>query len=176
MISEKHWHAVYTHPRWEKKVAELLVSRKIETYCPLRKMVKQWVDRKKVILEPLFTSYVFVRGMSTDLPVIRQTHGVLNFLYWLGRPAIVRDDEIENIRLFLNEHQNVRLEKLDVHVNDTVRIMSGALHMREGSVMEVRNHTVKVLLPTMGFAMVAEINKSQVDVLQSSEYVCVGQP
>ncbi|MEI9958604.1 MAG: transcription termination/antitermination NusG family protein [Ferruginibacter sp.] len=60
MENTTYWHAVYTKPRWEKKVAALLEARGIEYYCPLNKVVKQWSDRKKVVLEPLFKSYVFV--------------------------------------------------------------------------------------------------------------------
>ncbi|MBL0358846.1 MAG: UpxY family transcription antiterminator [Chitinophagaceae bacterium] len=52
---------MYTKPRWEKKVACLLDEKGIENYCPLNKVVKQWSDRKKVVLEPVFKSYVFVK-------------------------------------------------------------------------------------------------------------------
>ena len=55
MSTEKKWYAVYTRPKWEKKVAELLSRKRIENYCPLNKSIKQWSDRKKTIFEPLFT-------------------------------------------------------------------------------------------------------------------------
>ncbi len=55
------WFAFYTKPRWEKKVAGLLSARGIINYCPLNKVVRQWSDRKKVVLEPVFKSYVFVK-------------------------------------------------------------------------------------------------------------------
>ncbi|HEX6432075.1 MAG TPA: transcription termination/antitermination NusG family protein, partial [Niastella sp.] len=61
MESAKRWYAVYTHAKWEKKVADLLTRKNIENYCPLNKVVRQWTDRKKIIYEPLFTSYVFPR-------------------------------------------------------------------------------------------------------------------
>jgi hypothetical protein len=53
---ETKWYAVYTRPRWEKKVAEILTDKKIENYCPLNKVVRQWSDRKKIVHEPLFTT------------------------------------------------------------------------------------------------------------------------
>src|ERR1700759_2085013 len=56
----KNWYVVYTKPRWEKKVAKQLEQKKIEHYCPLNKVQRQWSDRKKIILEPLFSCYVFV--------------------------------------------------------------------------------------------------------------------
>ena len=58
--NEKHWYAVYTRPRSEKRVDILLQKKSIESWCPLQKVQRQWSDRKKTILQPLFTSYVFV--------------------------------------------------------------------------------------------------------------------
>ena len=55
------WYAVNTRPRWEKKIAKVLDTKGIENYCPVNKVTRQWSDRKKVILEPLFKCYVFVK-------------------------------------------------------------------------------------------------------------------
>src|SRR4051812_47816627 len=98
------WYAVYTRPRWEKKVAEILSSKKIENYCPLNKVVRQWSDRKKIVHEPLFTSYVFVHVEDGKLGKLRQIDGIINMVYWLGKPAVIRDVEIETIKRFLNDH------------------------------------------------------------------------
>ena len=59
-MSQK-WYAVYTKPRWEKKVNSLLLQKGIEVYCPLNKVRRKWSDRIKTIEEPLFKSYVFVK-------------------------------------------------------------------------------------------------------------------
>jgi len=67
MTDAKKWYAVYTRPRWEKKVSELVTKKKLTTYCPLNRVVKQWSDRKKVIFEPLFTSYVFVNAQKENM-------------------------------------------------------------------------------------------------------------
>src|SRR5215211_2634080 len=98
MINESKWYAVYTKPRWEKKVADLLTRKQIENYCPLNKVKRQWSDRKKIVMEPLFQSYVFVRVPKNMLTMVRETSGVLNFVYWLQKPAIIRDEEIDLIK------------------------------------------------------------------------------
>ena len=165
MDTNKKWYAVYTRPRWEKKVADLLVKKHIENYCPLNKVVRQWADRKKLVLEPLFTSYVFVHAEPMEHLAIKQTDGIMNFVYWLGQPAIIRDEEIDAIKQFLEEYQNVQLEKIDVNLHDRVRISSGPLMAREGDVIEVRNKTVKVQLPSLGYAMTAEVEKSNVEII-----------
>ncbi len=54
-----HWYVVYTKARHERKVAENLAAKGIETYCPLKIQTKYWTDRKKRIEVPLFSSYLF---------------------------------------------------------------------------------------------------------------------
>jgi transcription antitermination factor NusG len=165
MTTEKNWYAIYTKPRWEKKTAELLSKKRIESYCPLNKVVRTWSDRKKTILEPLFKSYVFINITEKEQTYVRQTDGVLNFVYWLGKPAVIKTPEIEAIRDFLEEYQNVHLEHVDVNINDTVKIKRGPLMEQEGDVLEIKNRTVKVYLPSMGYALIAEVEKANVEVL-----------
>lgn len=165
MDTNKKWYAVYTRPRWEKKVADLLTKKRVENYCPLNKVVRQWADRKKLIYEPLFTSYVFVHAVPQEHLLIKQTDGILNFVYWLGQPAVIRNDEIDAVKQFLDEYHDVQLEKIDVNMNDHVKITSGPLMSREGNVIEVRNRTVKVLLPSLGYAMTAEVEKTNVEII-----------
>ncbi len=162
---KKQWYAVYTKPRWEKKVSALLQKKNIDNYCPVNKVVRQWADRKKTIYEPLISCYVFVHTESTEFTEIKKTEGILNFIYWLGKPAVIRDEEIDTLKNFLDTYKEVKLEKIDINVHDKVRIVNGPLILREGNVLEVRKHSVKVLLPTLGYALVAEIQKSSIEVI-----------
>lgn len=170
MSTEKNWYAVYTKPRWEKKVVGLLNRRQIENFCPLNRVQRQWADRKKIVEEPLFTSYVFVRATEAEHLAIKQTEGVLTFVYWLGAPAIIKNDEIEAIREFITEHTNVKLEKAEVNVNDNVRITSSLFGQHEGRVVEVRNKSVKIFLPTLGYSLIAELVNKEVEVITATHH------
>jgi transcription antitermination factor NusG len=90
----------------------LLTNKGIESYCPLNKVRRQWSDRIKVVEEPLFKSYVFVRVSEESRTDVRMTDGVINFVYWDGKPALIKDREIQAIKLFLDEHEHVNLVKL----------------------------------------------------------------
>ena len=168
MNTNKQWYALYTRPRWEKKVAEQLDRKKLESYCPLNKVVRQWSDRKKTVMEPLFVSYVFIYATPADFLSVKQTDGVINYVHWLGKPAVIKDEEINVIKRFLNEHDNVKLEKIQINLQDNVRIIAGPLMSVTGKVMEVKPKTVKVHLPSMGFAMVAEIDKTNVELVKET--------
>ncbi|MBS1751534.1 MAG: UpxY family transcription antiterminator [Bacteroidetes bacterium] len=161
----RQWYVVYTKPNWEKKVAELLGKKGIEQYCPLNKVQKQWHDRKKTILEPLFKSYVFVRAEVQAHSRIKAMPGILNFVYWLGKPAMVKNEEIDAIRSFLLEHKNVQLEKVAVNVNDVVKIIHGPFIHREGKIVQVTNNTVKIELPSIGYTLIAQAGKNNIEVV-----------
>jgi transcription antitermination factor NusG len=165
MEQERKWHAVYTRPKWERKVSTMLTQKKIQTYCPLTKVVRQWSDRKKTLMEPLFNSYVFVHASSKEYHEIKQSDGVINFVYWLGCPAVIKEEEINTIKTFLEEHETVTLEKAQVSINDRIRITSGPLIDLEGSVLQMNSRAVKVYLPSLGYQMLAEISKTNVQVI-----------
>lgn len=162
--SKLNWYVVYTKHCWEKKTASLLEKKSFESYCPFNKVKKQWHDRKKTVLQPLFTSYVFVRTTAQQLVFVKDVAGVVNFVHWLGKPAIVRDEEIRCIKDFLEEHPAVDLEKMDVNINDNVKIMRGAFMNKEGIVVQVNTHTVKIEIPSMGYALVAKVSKTNISI------------
>jgi transcription antitermination factor NusG len=160
---ELNWYAIYTRARWEKKVANQLNKIEIENYCPLNRVVKQWSDRKKTVEEPLFTSYVFVRISKKQMNSVREIYGIVNFVRWLGKPAVIPVGEIESIKQFLTEHQNVKIEQTSLHVKDRIKILQGPFVEMEGQIIAVKKKSVKVLLPSLKCFMTVEIEKEKVD-------------
>jgi len=169
MTPVKKWYAIYTRPRWEKKIACILVQKEVVTYCPLNRVWRQWSDRKKIVHEPLFRSYVFVQVTNEEMIRVKETDGVINFVCWLNKPAVIRDEEIEIIKKFLNEHMNVQLEKTEIGINDIVRIANGPFTQYEGSILEISKNRVKVCLPSLGYMMTVEVEKSNLEVVKRSE-------
>ncbi len=156
---QKNWYIIYTRCGNEKKVASLLEKKGFETYCPLKKATRNQIDRRKFAGEALFSCFVFVKAADTEHDMIRDTEGFLNFIHWLSKPAIVSNDEVDTIRKFLVEYDYVSIEKSEVVQNDKVRILNGPLVLWEGNVVEVMTNTVKILLPSLGHSLVAEIRK-----------------
>jgi len=162
----KRWFAVYTRPRWEKKVFKLLQEKGVESYCPLNKVHRKWSDRTKIIEEPLFKSYVFVKVTEEEKTAVRMTHGVVNFVYWLGKPAIIKEKEIETIKRFLNDHHDVEVWPIEVKEGKKVLVQSGILMGKEGTVKKVMHKKVEVIIESIGFALTAYIDKSKVVVIE----------
>jgi transcription antitermination factor NusG len=155
------WYAIYTRPRWEKKVHQLLIQKGIDSFCPLNKVHRKWSDRVKLVEEPLFKSYVFVKVKEEQRTPVRMTDGVINFVYWDGKPAVIKEKEIESIRKFLDEYEDVQLIKLEIRDDQKVRITSGAFMDLEGKVIEVKNKSARVLVESLGYLLVADIDKNK---------------
>jgi transcription antitermination factor NusG len=155
------WLAVYTRPRWEKKVNQLLKEKGAESYCPLNKVKRKWSDRVKVVQEPLFKSYVFVKLTDEDRTMVRMTPGVINFVYWDGKPAVIKEKEITTIRKFLNEYENVEVQPMQLKVDQRVKIATGPLMDQEGKVLAVRHKTVKIAIDSLGYILVAYIDRTK---------------
>jgi transcription antitermination factor NusG len=81
---------------------------------------------------------------------------------------VIPEAEISTIKRFLNEHTNVMLEKTSVRVNDKVRVLNGPLMEQEGQVLSVRNKTVKIVLPSLGYMMYAEVETANVEVMHKN--------
>lgn len=161
-----YWFAVYTKPRWEKKVARLLDEHGIENYCPLNKVIKQWSDRKKVVLEPLFKSYVFVRVAEEDKWELKKINGILNFVYWLGKPAHIKDEEISIIKKFLNDFGDVKVEEQSkLKINATVRVKQGIMMNYQGILIELSGKRAKVKIESMGIQLNAQFDKKNLEAL-----------
>jgi transcription antitermination factor NusG len=158
------WFALYTKPRWEKKVNQLLIDKGVECYCPLNKVKRKWSDRTKTVEEPLFKSYVFVKVTEEERTKVRLTNGVVNFVYWNGKPAVVREKEIQTIKLFLDEHENVQVRPMDLTVQQRILITSGTFMDRTATVLDVRKKEVKVSIDSIGYELVALIDKNKIAV------------
>jgi transcription antitermination factor NusG len=164
-LIKKKWYAVYTRPRWEKKVAELLLEKGIEHYCPINKVTRQWGDRKKVVMEPIFKGYVFVKLEDAKKWDVKLVPGILNFVYWLGKPAVIKDDEIDTIRKFLNEFDDVQVEEKGLVVNSEVRIKQGVLMNYNGIVIEVLGNRAVVKIDNMDIQLSAHFDKKNLELV-----------
>jgi transcription antitermination factor NusG len=165
---QKNWYVIYTKPKCEKKVGQLLSKRKIENFIPLNgKLVKDF-RKRKIIYEPLFQSYVFVCIEEDRIPFLQQIEGVVSLVYWRGKPAIIHGEEIEAIREFTADHQNIKLEKTHVNVNHDLKIADGPTYTMGEKILIIKNRSFNVTLPSLGFTMIAELEMESVRGLDIS--------
>lgn len=156
------WHVIYTKPKAESRVAETLKKIDVEVYCPMVTEVRQWSDRKKKLSVPLFRSYVFIKISEKERHKVFDVPGVVRYLYWLGKPALVRDTEIETIKDWLRggRVEDVVIENLSP--GDRIVIKSGAFKHQEAIIKKIGPKRIRLVLTDLGCAVTAKTR----DVLQ----------
>ena len=152
-----NWYVVYTKPKWEKKVAEQLTNGGIECYCPLIIQERQWSDRKKKVEVPLFNSYVFVRLAENDRNAVFLSSGVVRYLFWLSKPAVVRDEEINVIKKWLNTSDAIDLMVDTYKIGDAIEVESGPFTAQKAVVQEINKTHYVLYLESLGCVLKMKI-------------------
>ncbi len=159
VVNPKQWLVAYTKPRAEKRVYDRLLEAEIETYLPLYTTIRQWSDRKKKVEVPLFNSYIFVKVLERERIKVLQVSGVVRFIYYLQKPAVVREKEIEAIKKFLNKTEGL---KIRVEKGEYVEISSGPMEGIYGKVIRVGKEKIILQIEQLNMSLVAEVDKAQV--------------
>jgi transcription antitermination factor NusG len=144
------WYVVYTKPRCEKKVYQQFINNGFASYCPTQIVEKQWTDRVKKTEEILFTSYVFVQATAENITAVRYIEGVVNFVYWLGKPAQIRDNEIEELKEFLDENKTNTIAVTTLQIEDKIKIKTGAFKDNIGVVKKVLKNKTILYIENLG--------------------------
>ncbi|GAB3961753.1 UpxY family transcription antiterminator [Spirosoma harenae] len=164
------WFVIYTKSKSEKLAAQELRKKGVDVYCPLRKVKRKWSDRTKLIEEPLFRSYCFVNLEESQRHQVYGVPGVVGYLHWLKKPAVVKQKEIDLIRNMLNDFDHENLEILDFNSTDRLRITSGAFLDQEGEVVSTQGKTVFIRLESLNICISVDLTKNKVEKLKKSNY------
>jgi transcription antitermination factor NusG len=149
-VNTKTWFVLSTKPQQELKVAQILQKIGLESYCPYTEEIRQWSDRKKKVIVPLLKSYVFVRLKENERAKVFEVPGVARYLFWLGKPAVASEKEIN----FLKE--SLSLPYLTVKIDDFVRgsqivITSGPFKESVGTTIKGSTKYITIALEQLGF-------------------------
>ncbi len=153
------WKVIYVSSRAEKKVAERLQQEGIESYLPLKKELKQWSDRKKVVESPLINGYVFVRPEPLQRDVVLQQQGVLNYVRYNGGDSIIREIEIEALQSIEEKGYHVQGEFSNAFTKgDKVKIEYGPFKGLYGSVKaEAKHHVFMIAIENIGYTLTVNV-------------------
>jgi len=154
-----NWYVVYTKPKWEKKVAERLNEIGVVTYCPLVTKTSQWSDRKKIVSVPLFNSYIFVQVEDKERNRVFEITGALRYLFWLGKPAIVKHSEIETIQEWLSVPDTYEVSLDQWKKGDKIVLESGPFVSQTAIIQEVKHKHYILILESLG--CVLRVNKKE---------------
>lgn len=158
---QQNWYAVYTKQHCERKVSLLLSKKKIENFCPLNYKKSRSLFWKTITFEPVFSAYVFVKVTDAEITNLKkEVTGIISVLYWKGKPATIKEEEINAIKEFTTNHHDISLEKMRAHSKSDKK--DDVSYVIDGQVLMVKNLAMKVNLPSLGFTMVANVQEQEV--------------
>ncbi len=145
--------------RHEKKVAERLTAKGMESFVPLLKTLRQWSDRKKWVELPLISCYVFVKLNYLERDKLFDTPGIVRFVMFKGVPATLSNKEIMNMKILTSNSTEITLEKTEYHPGQQITIESGPFAGFNGTVVKIKNRNYLIVnLDFMGSMLMVEIS------------------
>ena len=149
-----NWYALYTKSKHEKKASERLSNEGFEVFCPMVKTIKQWSDRKKKVSIPLIPSYIFIKVDEKNKSKVLTDPSVLNYVYWLNKPAIIRDEEIDRLKGIISNDKIQEFEIRNLNIGDKINIDKGFIKEKNAIIKKVSNNNIYVELKELGFVLV----------------------
>ena len=155
MIDHQYkWYPIYTRSRAEKKTQAELERKNINTYLPLKKVEKQWSDRKKIVEEPLLRSYLFVYISAKEYAEVSMTYGFTRFIYFSGKIASIPDKQLEDLRLLLANSIDLELIEHNISLGEKVLIKAGPFKGIIAELVSLKSKKSLVLrLEQIGYAI-----------------------
>ena len=163
------WYVVHTYSGYENKVKtdleKTIKNRELEDYffdiiVPMEEQIEIKEGKRKTNLRKVFPSYVLVKMIVTEKTwyIVRNTRGVTGFVGSGTDPIPLTEEEIRKMGFEIKE------VNVDYSVNDSVKILDGALRDFVGTVTEINKekHKVKVLVSMFGRETPVELEFSQV--------------
>lgn len=160
-----YWYAVYTRSKAERKVFAEFERLGVVSYLPMVNRIKQWSDRKKKVLEPLFRSYIFVLIHESDHFKVVQTEGVLKIVGFGRKPVRIPDQQIEAIRFYVNDitHEE-EVEPENLNIGQLVRVKHGPMEGLIGRLVRNKNKfRLIVMIDAVGKSLTINIPRTRVE-------------
>lgn len=163
------WMAIYTRARAEKKVSQRLSDLGYENYLPLQRKLHKWSDRNKWIESPLFSSYVFVKTVSSQCSqIIDKVEGACYMVKFLDKIAVIPEEEIQSIKQMLQSEEEIFVRNISMmHKGVKVRVISGPFKGMCGYLVNnCKEGNFEVKITAISLSVIATIDKEMLEVIQ----------
>ncbi|MCK5074963.1 MAG: UpxY family transcription antiterminator [Calditrichia bacterium] len=163
------WYAVYTRSRFEKKIEEKLLEKRIEVFLPVIKKLRQWKDRKKWISVPLFNNYLFVNIDYRERYSVLETNGVVRFITFQGKPVPISDSQIDSLKIAISVPEKVKVED-GITIGKPVIVTSGPLKGVKGVISEKRGQNyVHIVIESINKSVSIDVHSGMIELLETNE-------
>lgn len=162
--ASRAWLVIYTKPRQEKKLAERLIQAGYEVYLPTQRQKKRWSDRWKWVDTPLIPSHLFIHIVPQERESVYFFPGFVRFIFWLKRPAQVRDSEIQTLKRWLNAVQPSATQDVSFQAGQRAQVLTGPFQGQLATVEEVGAKTLTVYLEELQLKIQLDLSRNALEV------------
>ncbi len=160
LMTELQWYCIKTRPRQERGAKLALVADAgVEVFCPLLRFERARRSGKARVTEAMFPGYLFARfHYETQHRLVATTNGVSTIVSFGGRPALVSEAIIDELRSSVSEEETVEIPSM-VSVGEEVQVVDGpfqGIRAVVTSLMPARAR-VTVLLELLGMEREVEV-------------------
>ena len=159
LIKPPRWYVLYTKSRSEKRVAQQLDLMGIHNYCPVRRELRQWSDRKKKVDVPVLPSMVLVRLPETERGRVFECPNAIRYLYWDGAAAVVRDEEVVALRESLEQGVVLEHEITQLVPGARIDLSDYGFEAQEGTIKYVSGNYCWIVMESLGFVVKLKLGK-----------------
>jgi len=158
MTQSKLWYVAYVHSCRERKSAEELSLHGIECYVPVRKELRQWSDRKKVVERLVLPRMVFIHCTPQErIALLAFAPSITRYMSEGGpyKPVVVPDDQMDTFRKMVDYGDtDLCVTSREFGPGDKVEVVGGPLKGLECELVSVSgNRCLAVRLGAVGTAI-----------------------
>ena len=158
------WQVVYTKSRAEKKAHRILTEQGIESFLPVQRQLRQWSDRKKWVEAVVVPGYLFVRISQLEYDQVLQSDHIVSFIRFNGRPAVIRDQEIQQLKQMLSQDFNpVEFSCEQLEPGKNVTVVAGPLAGLKGKLIKMLGRNkISIEMEEIGCRFTVEISAEDI--------------
>jgi len=141
-----NWYCVHTRPLKEEQAAAFCrVTLGLETYYPRLKRQKTIRRVRRIVTGPLFPRYLFCHfDMALYYRAVRYAPEVIDVVSFGGKPAVVEDVLIEELRSWAGEAVDVITLQPSLRPGDRVEITDGPMRGLQAVILRGRDDRERV--------------------------------
>ena len=161
------WRAFYVKSRHEKAIRDRFIDADFEVFCPTVTEKKRWADRWKKVERPVIPGYILAFVTEKERLLLLNDPAVLNTVRYLGKPAIVRSEEVELMKTYLDKAVDVQSEP--IKPGQRIQISQGSLAGKIGEVEHIAGKEVFIRLESLQLQLRIKIAVEDIEKIKDSE-------
>jgi transcription antitermination factor NusG len=163
----QNWYVVYTFPKAERKVKDKLESIGINSFLPMHQVIREWSDRKKKLIVPLFPNYIFLKAHPSERHEVFSIKEIIRYVCFEGKPATIKESIIESLQNLIKRNWPMSVQSI-AGAGTPVIITEGPFMGTEGIVIRSNGKTrLIVQIRSLQREVVINVSSAEVEAMQA---------